>query len=123
MEDRTCDSLPKQKLKLRCDHEWHPTLLGKDPVSAHCRTREAQSYPPELCRCLAEAYVAFFEPQGQSEPEPLPAGHPLLDRENVVVTPHIASASVAGRRRLYEHSIENALAVLDGPELRRWLTR
>ncbi|HEY5663238.1 MAG TPA: NAD(P)-dependent oxidoreductase [Ilumatobacter sp.] len=49
-----------------------------------------------------------------TEPEPLPAGHPLLERANVVVTPHIASASVAGRRRLYEHSIENALAVLAG---------
>ena len=49
-----------------------------------------------------------------TEPEPLPAGHPLLDRPNVVVTPHIASASVAGRRRLYEHSIENALNVLEG---------
>jgi lactate dehydrogenase-like 2-hydroxyacid dehydrogenase len=31
-----------------------------------------------------------------------------------VGTPHIASASVAGRRRLYEHSIDNALAVLEG---------
>jgi phosphoglycerate dehydrogenase-like enzyme len=49
-----------------------------------------------------------------TDPEPLPAGHPLLDRPNVVVTPHIASASVAGRRRLYEHSVENALAVLSG---------
>jgi glyoxylate reductase len=49
-----------------------------------------------------------------TDPEPLPVGHPLLDRSNVVVTPHIASASVAGRRRLYEHSIENALAVLEG---------
>lgn len=49
-----------------------------------------------------------------TDPEPLPAGHPLLDRSDVVVTPHIASASVAGRRRLYEHSIENVLAVLDG---------
>ena len=49
-----------------------------------------------------------------TDPEPLPAGHPLLDRPNVVVTPHIASASVAGRRRLYEHSVENALAVLAG---------
>jgi phosphoglycerate dehydrogenase-like enzyme len=49
-----------------------------------------------------------------TDPEPLPAGHPLLDRPNVVVTPHIASASIAGRRRLYEHSIENALAVLQG---------
>ena len=49
-----------------------------------------------------------------TDPEPLPAGHPLLDRSNVVVTPHIASASVAGRRRLYEHSIDNALAILAG---------
>lgn len=49
-----------------------------------------------------------------TEPEPLPAGHPLLARTNVVVTPHIASASVAGRRRLYEHAIDNALAVLEG---------
>ncbi len=49
-----------------------------------------------------------------TDPEPLPAGHPLLDRANVVITPHVASASVAGRRRLYEHAIENALAVLDG---------
>jgi phosphoglycerate dehydrogenase-like enzyme len=49
-----------------------------------------------------------------TDPEPLPAGHPLLDRPNVMVTPHIASASVAGRRRLYEHSIDNALAVLEG---------
>ena len=49
-----------------------------------------------------------------TDPEPLPAGHPLLDRANVVITPHVASASVAGRRRLYEHAIDNALAVLDG---------
>lgn len=49
-----------------------------------------------------------------TDPEPLPAGHPLLDRPDVVVTPHIASASVAGRRRLYEHSIENIMCVLEG---------
>ena len=49
-----------------------------------------------------------------TDPEPLPADHPLLDRTNVVITPHVASASVAGRRRLYEHAVENALAVLDG---------
>ena len=48
------------------------------------------------------------------DPEPLPLGHPLLDRPNVVVTPHCASSSVAGRRRLYAHSIDNALAVLAG---------
>jgi len=49
-----------------------------------------------------------------TEPEPLPAGHPLLGREDVVVTPHVASSTAAGRRRLYEHAIDNALTVLEG---------
>jgi UDP-N-acetylmuramoylalanine--D-glutamate ligase len=30
----------------------------------------------------------------------------------VIVTPHVASATVSGRRRLYEHAIDNALNVL-----------
>ena len=49
-----------------------------------------------------------------TDPEPLPVGHPLLGRDDVVVTPHIASSTAIGRRRLYEHAFENALAVLDG---------
>jgi phosphoglycerate dehydrogenase-like enzyme len=49
-----------------------------------------------------------------TEPEPLPSGHSLLDRPNVIVTPHIASSTAAGRRRLFEHALDNALAVLDG---------
>jgi len=49
-----------------------------------------------------------------TEPEPLPAGHPLLGRSNVIVTPHIASSTAAGRRRLFEHAFENALAVIEG---------
>lgn len=49
-----------------------------------------------------------------TDPEPLPAGHPLLEHPNVIVTPHMASATVAGRRRLYAHAIDNALNVLAG---------
>ena len=49
-----------------------------------------------------------------TEPEPLPIDHPLLLRDDVIVTPHIASATGAGRLRLYEHAIDNALAVLAG---------
>ncbi|MEM7091428.1 MAG: NAD(P)-dependent oxidoreductase [Actinomycetota bacterium] len=49
-----------------------------------------------------------------TDPEPLPVGHPLLERDNVIVTPHIASSTEVGRRRLYEHAYENAIAVLDG---------
>lgn len=49
-----------------------------------------------------------------TEPEPLPADHPLRRHARVVVTPHIASQTASGRLRLYEHAIDNALAVLDG---------
>jgi D-3-phosphoglycerate dehydrogenase / 2-oxoglutarate reductase len=49
-----------------------------------------------------------------TDPEPLPVGHPLLTHPHVIVTPHVASATVAGRRRLYAHAIDNALNVLAG---------
>lgn len=49
-----------------------------------------------------------------TDPEPLPADHPLLHRDDVIVTPHVASNTVAGRRRLYEHAIDHALAFLAG---------
>jgi phosphoglycerate dehydrogenase-like enzyme len=49
-----------------------------------------------------------------TDPEPLPVDHPLLHRDDVLVTPHIASATIAGKLRLYEHAVTNALAVLQG---------
>ena len=49
-----------------------------------------------------------------TDPEPLPVGHPLLVHPLVVITPHVASATVAGRRRLYAQAIDNALAVCAG---------
>ena len=49
-----------------------------------------------------------------TEPEPLPVGHALLGREDVVVTPHIASSTRAGRLRLFAHAFDHALAALAG---------
>jgi phosphoglycerate dehydrogenase-like enzyme len=49
-----------------------------------------------------------------TDPEPLPVSHPLLDRENVIITPHVASSTTAGRRRLFDHAFDNALAVVEG---------
>jgi D-3-phosphoglycerate dehydrogenase len=49
-----------------------------------------------------------------TEPEPLPPDHPLRHDPRVLITPHIASHTAVGRRRLYADAIENALAVLDG---------
>jgi D-3-phosphoglycerate dehydrogenase len=48
------------------------------------------------------------------DPEPPPADHPLLRHERVVATPHIAGASAAGKKRLWETAICQTLEVLDG---------
>ena len=49
-----------------------------------------------------------------TEPEPLPANHPLLTLENVIVAPHIASASVATRTKMGVMAADNLIAGLKG---------
>ncbi len=51
-----------------------------------------------------------------TDPEPLPLDHPLWSFDNVVITPHIASASERTRARMAEMAAENVLAVLAGRE-------
>ncbi len=51
-----------------------------------------------------------------TEPEPLPLDNPLYSFPNVVITPHIASASHATRARMAEMAAENIIAVLAGRE-------
>ena len=47
-----------------------------------------------------------------TEPEPLPADHPLLTLDNVIVVPHIASASVASRTKMGLMAADNLIAGL-----------
>jgi glyoxylate reductase len=52
-----------------------------------------------------------------TEPEPLPRGHKLLELQNVVVTPHLGSASDRTRQRMLQMTVENLWAGLRGQEL------
>jgi glyoxylate reductase len=49
-----------------------------------------------------------------TDPEPLPADHPLLDAPNLVVVPHVGSATVRTRAKMAAMAVENLLAALDG---------
>jgi glyoxylate reductase len=46
--------------------------------------------------------------------EPLPVGSPLLDAPNLILTPHVGSATVATRARMAELAVDNLLAGLFG---------
>jgi glyoxylate reductase len=49
-----------------------------------------------------------------AETEPIPPDEPLLTLDNVVITPHIGSASVATRRRMAEMAVESIMQALRG---------
>lgn len=52
-----------------------------------------------------------------TEPEPLPADHQLLQAPNLIVTPHIGSATHAARERMADLAVENLLAALGGERM------
>ena len=49
-----------------------------------------------------------------TDPEPLPAGDPLLTTPNLLITPHIGSATRAAREWMADLAVDNLLAALDG---------
>ena len=51
------------------------------------------------------------------DPEPIPANHPILQFENVVITPHIGSGGIQARQDAAVMAVENLLAGLAGQRL------
>jgi len=55
-----------------------------------------------------------------TDPEPLPRDHPLLKMENVIIMPHLGSATTQTRIAMLQMSVDNLKAGLEGrPLLRR----
>jgi phosphoglycerate dehydrogenase-like enzyme len=52
-----------------------------------------------------------------TDPEPLPADHPLVGRDDCVIIPHIGSATVATRDLMSTMAAGNLLAGLKGEAL------
>ena len=52
-----------------------------------------------------------------TDPEPLPGGHPLLAAPNLLVLPHLGSATHATRERMADLAVDNLLAGLAGARM------
>lgn len=66
-----------------------------------------------LARALDRGWIAGAA-LDVSDPEPIPKGHPLLDAPNLILNPHIASASIEARTAMANLAVDNLLAGLAG---------
>jgi glyoxylate reductase len=69
--------------------------------------------PKALYNALRNRQIAYAA-LDVTEPEPIPLDDPLLTLENIVIAPHIASASVATRTKMALMAVENLLAGVRG---------
>lgn len=69
-----------------------------------------------LYRALKEGRIAAAG-LDVTDPEPLPPGHPLLELPNLIVVPHIASATVTTRTRMALMAVQNLIAGVTGQPL------
>jgi glyoxylate reductase len=98
-------------------------LIGREQL-AHMKTTAAlinvARGPVVDTEALTEAlaqrriYAAALD---VTDPEPLPREHPLLRLDNVIITPHLGSATDQTRQRMGEMSLENLRAGLAGRPL------
>ena len=69
--------------------------------------------PDALYQALRDGTIAYAA-LDVTEPEPIPEASPLLKLENIIITPHIASASRATRGKMALYAARNLIAGLKG---------
>lgn len=69
--------------------------------------------PKALYNALHDRQIAYAA-LDVTEPEPISPNDPLLTLENVIIVPHIASASVATRTKMAVMAVDNLLSGLRG---------
>ena len=72
--------------------------------------------PEALYKALKQRRI-FAAALDVTEPEPLPLDHPLYTLDNVIIAPHIASASRATRDKMAIMAAQNLIAGLKGERL------
>ena len=105
-------------LKAETTHLIGETELRKMKSSALLinTSRGPVVHQDALVRALSDGVIAGAG-LDVTDPEPLEANHPLLYMENVIVTPHIGSASIGARNKMAILTAENLLAGLRNERL------
>ncbi|HEX7195631.1 MAG TPA: D-glycerate dehydrogenase [Candidatus Limnocylindria bacterium] len=92
-------------------------LRAMKPTAVLVNTSRGPVVDPVALEAALRANEIFAAGLDVTEPEPLPADHPLVGLSNCVVVPHIASASRVTRDRMAEMAAANLLAGLRGERL------
>jgi glyoxylate reductase len=87
------------------------------PSAVLVNTARGPIVDPEALYQALKSGGVFAAALDVTDPEPLPAGHKLLDLPNLIVVPHIASATVTSRTRMALMAVRNLLAGLHGAPL------
>ena len=66
-----------------------------------------------LTRALERGWIAGAA-LDVTDPEPVPRGHPLMSAPNLILNPHIASASIEARTAMSDLAVDNLLTGLAG---------
>lgn len=107
-----CPSTPQTRRLMNCE-----TFAKLKPGAIFINVGRGDLVDPDALtdalqsRRLGAAALDVFDP------EPIPAGHPLLAMTNVVLAPHIASCSVSAVKKLRESVANLALAAVLGRPL------
>jgi glyoxylate reductase len=99
-------------------HLVNPLTLGKMKPNAVLvnTSRGAVVDQAALYQALKERRI-FAAALDVTDPEPLPLDSPLLELDNLVIAPHIASASFTTRSSMARMAAENLIAGLRGERL------
>lgn len=87
-------------------------LMGRDTILINA-ARGPVVDTDTLTDALREGVIAGAA-LDVTDPEPLPADHPLVGLPNAIVVPHTASSTIATRDKMAAMAAQNLLAVLGG---------
>ena len=92
-------------------------LSKMKPTAVLINTARGPVVDPQALYEALKANRIFGAGLDVTEPEPIPPDSPLLQLDNVIVVPHIASASTTSRNQMSWMAVQNLIAGLKGERL------